>query len=146
MDEREGRPDAAPATAPPEVPSPPSLGRVRAARLLAVGADAVQIFFFPIFGEGFASPADALLDMGVAIALVKLVGFHWAFLPGVIVEALPGLDLAPTWTAAVLLATAGRDGPWSRPRRLLAIAFALALAVLLSAALLFWLGRRGRVG
>jgi hypothetical protein len=44
--------------------------------LLALAADAVQILFFPVFGEGFASPADALLDMGVAVALVKLVGFH----------------------------------------------------------------------
>src|SRR6202011_2455970 len=96
------------------------------------------------FREGFASPADALLDIDVAVALVKLVGFHWAFLPGVLVEALPGLDLAPTWTAAVLLATAGRGGPWARPPRLLAIAFSLALAVLLAIPLLFRRRRRGR--
>jgi len=65
--------------------------------------DALQIFLFPLFGEGFASPVNDLLDMGVALALVRLVGFHWVFLPSLVAEAVPGLDLAPTWTAAVLV-------------------------------------------
>ena len=55
--------------------------RRRAARLIAVGADALQLFLFPLFGEGFASPLDDVLDLAVALTLVKLLGFHWAFLP-----------------------------------------------------------------
>jgi hypothetical protein len=37
--------------------------------------------------------------------MVWLVGWHVAFLPAFVVEALPVGDLAPTWTLAVFLAT-----------------------------------------
>jgi hypothetical protein len=88
-------------------------GRVRAARLLALAADALQIILFPLFGEGFASPLDDLLDVAVAGVLIKLLGFHWALLPAAAAELVPGVDLAPTWTASVLLITApGRFRWW----------------------------------
>jgi hypothetical protein len=111
---------------------------VRFARVIAVAADALQIFLFPVFGEGFASPMDAALDMGVALVLTRLVGFHWVFLPGLIAEAIPGLDLAPTWTAAVLFATAGTGARWPRARKFL-LAALVAVAVMLGfAAWSFW--------
>jgi hypothetical protein len=44
----------------------------------------------------------------VAAVLVALVGWHWAFLPSFVAELVPGLDLVPTWTVAVWLATRGR--------------------------------------
>src|ERR1700674_2970537 len=69
-------PSGAPEPAPPGVTeaappddAPPSRSRVRTARVLAVAADALQLFFFPLFGEGFASPINDVLDMGVALAL-----------------------------------------------------------------------------
>ena len=34
-----------------------------------------------------------------------MIGWHWAFLPSFFVELVPGLDLVPTWTAAVFYAT-----------------------------------------
>lgn len=86
----------------------PSPGRVRAARILAIAADAIQLAGFPMFGEGFASPANDALDVVVAGALIWLVGFHWSFLPSFLIELVPGVDLVPSWTAAVLLATRGQ--------------------------------------
>jgi len=80
-------------------------GRVKAARGLAILADAIQIGLLPLFFEGFLSPVNAALDVAVAIGLFALVGWHWAFLPGFISEMVPVLGLVPTWTAAVLIAT-----------------------------------------
>ena len=59
----------------------------------------------PLFAEGALSPADAVLDAVVAVVLVRLLGWHWAFLPTLMIEALPGADLFPTWTAAVFFVT-----------------------------------------
>ncbi len=73
--------------------------------LIAFAADALQLAVVPLFVEGALSPVDAVLDAGVAIMLVRLLGWHWAFLPTLMVEALPGADLFPTWTAAVFFVT-----------------------------------------
>jgi hypothetical protein len=70
---------------------------------IAAAADAVQFAFLPLFGEGFASPVDDALDVVVAGLLVWLLGFHWVLVPAAASELVPGLDLAPTWTASVLL-------------------------------------------
>ncbi|HSP94593.1 MAG TPA: hypothetical protein VLU06_08570 [Thermoanaerobaculia bacterium] len=80
-------------------------GRVRAARLIAVAADIVQIVVFPLFAPGLASPWNNALDLLVAVAMVLLIGWHWAFLPSFFAELVPGLDLVPTWTAAVFFVT-----------------------------------------
>ena len=77
----------------------------RLAWFIALGADALQIAVMPLFVEGALSPADAVLDALVAAVLVRLLGWHWAFLPTLMIEALPGADLFPTWTAAVFFVT-----------------------------------------
>ena len=82
--------------------------RVRAARIVAVAADFVQLAVVPAFGGGFASPLNDVLDVAVAATMVLLVGWHWAFLPSFFSELIPFWDLVPTWTAAALLATRGR--------------------------------------
>jgi len=97
----------------PPRPAPPPTSRVRTsrvwtARVLAVAADAVQVLFLPLFGEGFASPVNDALDVMVGLVLVWLVGWHWAFLPSFAVELVPGLDIFPSWTTAVWFATRGR--------------------------------------
>ena len=56
---------------------------------------------FAVFLPGYASPFDDVLDVAVAVALTWLVGWHWSFLSGFV------LDLVPTWTAAIFLATHG---------------------------------------
>jgi hypothetical protein len=73
----------------------------RAAMVLAIIADALQIIVFPWFVEGAMSPADDVLDFGVAALLVHLLGWHWEFLPSFLVKLVPGVDLVPFWTMAV---------------------------------------------
>jgi len=85
-----------------------SATRIKIARVIAVAADAAQIGFFPIFGVGALSIVNDCLDVAVAAAMVGLVGWHFAFLPSLVAELIPGLDLVPTWTVAVWLATRGR--------------------------------------
>ena len=60
--------------------------RFRAAMMLAVTADALQIIAFPLFAEGAISPLDDVLDFLAAIVLVRLLGWHWEFLPSLIAE------------------------------------------------------------
>jgi len=75
--------------------------RFRAALILALIADALQIVIFPLFIEGAESPADDILDLGVGAALAYLLGWHWEFLPSFVGKLVPGVDLVPFWTMAV---------------------------------------------
>jgi hypothetical protein len=75
--------------------------RFRAALLLAVVADAVQIIGFPLFAEGAISPVDDILDVVVGVALTGLLGWHWEFTPSLVAKLVPGIDLVPFWTLAV---------------------------------------------
>ena len=77
----------------------------RKAWFVAILADAIQIVGMPLFVEGGLSPLDTGLDVIVGAILIKLLGWHWAFLPTFAAELVPGLDLFPTWTAAVFFAT-----------------------------------------
>jgi hypothetical protein len=83
----------------------------RLAWMVAMAADAIQIVGFPLFAEGAASPADSVLDLAVGFVLVRLLGWHWAFLPSLGAELIPGLDLFPTWTAAVWYVTRQKMHP-----------------------------------
>lgn len=99
----------------------------RLAWMIAMGADALQILAFPLFAEGAMSPADSVLDLIVAFILIRLLGWHWAFLPSLAAELIPGADLFPTWTAAVWFVTRQQlrvgeqevlpPGPAPEPRR-----------------------------
>ena len=73
----------------------------RTAMLVAIAADALQLAIFPMFAAGAMSPADDLLDLGVAGLMVHLLGWHWEFLPSFLVKLVPGVDLVPFWTIAV---------------------------------------------
>jgi hypothetical protein len=77
----------------------------RKAWFVAIMADAIQLVGMPLFVEGGFSPLDTALDVIVGGILIKLLGWHWAFLPTFAAELVPGLDLFPTWTAAVFFAT-----------------------------------------
>jgi len=84
-----------------------------------VAVDLTQILFLPAFAEGFASPINDVLDVATAIGMVLLLGWHWAFLPTLLAEMIPVVDLVPSWTAAVWIVTrhAGREAspPLSLP-------------------------------
>ena len=73
----------------------------------------MQIAFVPAFGEGLLSPLNDVLDGVIGLLMVRLVGWHWAFLPTFVAELVPGVELFPTWTAAVWYATRAS----ARPRR-----------------------------
>jgi hypothetical protein len=75
--------------------------RFQAAIVLAIMADALQIVVFPLFVAGTLSPADDVLDFGIAAVLVHLLGWHWEFLPSFFAKLVPGVDLVPFWTMAV---------------------------------------------
>jgi len=99
----------------------------RAAWAVAIAADALQIVAFPLFAEGAISPADSVLDLIVAFVMIRLLAWHWAFLPTAAAKLIPAADLFPTWTAAVWFVTrrkvnAGEQevlppGPAPEPRR-----------------------------
>jgi len=95
----------------------------------------LQIALAPLFGEGFASPFNDALDLLVAAVLIKLLGFHWALLPALAAEAVPALDLAPSWTVAVLLVTGSKRRTW----------WAVAGLTVLAAIAVWWLLRRHRL-
>jgi len=69
---------------------------------IALAADLMQLVLFPLFLRGFLSPIDDLLDIGVGFTMVRLLGWHWAFLPSFMGKLVPILDELPCWTLAVL--------------------------------------------
>ena len=81
--------------------------RILTARAVAVAADVVQLGLLPadVLAAPVAIPLTEVLDVAVAVTMVWLLGWHWAFLPTIVAEAVPVLDAVPTWTAAVLFAT-----------------------------------------
>jgi hypothetical protein len=76
--------------------------RFQTALILAIIADALEIVIFPAFVEGAMSPVDDVLDFGVAALLISLLGWHWEFLPSFLAKLVPGVDLVPFWTLAVV--------------------------------------------
>jgi hypothetical protein len=80
----------------------------RLAWVVAIAADVLQIVAFPLFVEGGMSPADSALDLIVAFVMIRLLGWHWAFLPTAAAKLIPAADLFPTWTAAVWFVTRQR--------------------------------------
>jgi hypothetical protein len=91
---------------------PLTSARIAAAFAVAVAADLIQLPLTFAFGAALASAVgigadvaievvDVAVDLIAAGATTALLGFHWALLPTVFLEAVPGLDAAPTWTACV---------------------------------------------
>jgi hypothetical protein len=54
-----------------------------------------------------------VLDLVVAFVMIRLLGWHWAFLPTAAAKLIPGADLFPTWTTAVWFVTRQRLSPRS---------------------------------
>src|SRR5580692_4696667 len=76
---------------------------------IAICADAIEIGLMLLSSEGFASPVDDFLDAVVCLILTMMMGWHFAFLPSFMFKLIPMVDLAPTWTIAVLIASRNRQ-------------------------------------
>ncbi len=95
------------------MPRPLTRRTIWLARGVALTADALQLALLPLFVGGISEGVDAGLDVVVGLILVYLCGWHLAFLPSFAAEALPLVDLFPSWTAAALFVT--RGGPTELP-------------------------------
>jgi hypothetical protein len=93
------------------------INRVKLAFAIAIIADLME---FPVIWlEGFGwdwvvllgRAIGVVLDACVAFILSKLLGFHWAFVPGFILEVIPTLDIFPSWVACVAFVV------WERKRK-----------------------------
>ena len=84
---------------PPKGVSP---ARKRVAIAIAAVSDLAQWFVLPATIEGGVSPLEVGIDAATAIAILIAVGFHWRLAIALFAELIPGVDLAPTWTAVAL--------------------------------------------
>jgi hypothetical protein len=74
-----------------------------AAYAIAICADLIQIWLVPLLSFDF--PLDGFIDVVVCVMLTWLIGFHVAFLPSFFIKLIPLVEIAPTWTIAVLIAS-----------------------------------------
>jgi len=89
--------------------NPVDRSRIRTAWVVAVVVDGLQLITSPAELTGpMAWVLGAGVDLITMAVLVFLVGFHWAFLPSFVTKMLPLVDIAPTWTIALAIATRGR--------------------------------------
>jgi hypothetical protein len=84
--------------------------KVKIAWAVAVGIDALQVMIFPTTVPGGFSVVEWILDLLAMGVLWALLGWSWAFLPSFVMELVPFIDMTPTWTLAVLIATRGAKG------------------------------------
>ncbi len=91
-------------------PKPPlSKTRIRVAWAIALAVDAIQLATTPAeFGGPPVWFIEGAVDLVTMAVLWSVVGFHWGFLPSFATKLLPFVDIAPTWTLGVFLATRGR--------------------------------------
>ena len=82
--------------------------QIKLAWAVAVGIDALQVLILPTTAPGGFSPVEWFLDLLAMGLLWALLGWSWAFLPSFIIELVPWIDITPTWTLAVLVATRGK--------------------------------------
>ena len=72
-----------------------SMRRLALAFILAALADGLSFFLT------FTPPVQWAVDVVTAILLFVVLGWQWILLPGLIMEAIPGLYVFPFWVLAV---------------------------------------------
>lgn len=77
--------------------------RWRWALVIALLSDAVG------FGLVLIQPAEWVLDAVTAVVLFAVLGFRWALLWALVVEAVPALQLFPVWTLVVVALASTED-------------------------------------
>ena len=86
------------------VPRELSRARVAVAVTVAVVADLLQIVWLPVAWT-FVPEAIDVVAMGLTMGLL---GFHLLLLPTFVLEFMPAVNLAPTWTSCVIVVIALR--------------------------------------
>jgi hypothetical protein len=82
--------------------------RKRLAAALAVAAISDGLSFWLVI----ALPVQWAVDLVTALLLFLLLGRKWVILPGLIAEAIPGLNIFPFWLLVV-----GSIATWGAIRR-----------------------------
>lgn len=92
-------------------PTSPRISRTRLILAFAIAglADALSIVF------ALAIPMQWLVDLTTAGSLFLVLGRQWILLPGLIMEAIPGLYIFPFWVLVV--ATIATQGNRAQSRR-----------------------------
>lgn len=72
----------------------------RARFAIAFGVAAISDFV-SMWTE-FVPPIQWLVDLGTAGLLFLILGRRWALLPGLIMEAIPGMGVFPVWVLVVI--------------------------------------------
>ena len=63
---------------------------------IAVLSDGASLFLT------FAPPVQWAVDIVTAVLLFVVLGWQWILLPGLIMEAIPGLSVFPFWVLVVV--------------------------------------------
>ena len=79
--------------------------RLALAFTMAALADGLSVFLT------FTPPVQWAADLVTAILLFMVLGWQWILLPGLIMEAIPGLSVFPFWVLVV-----GAVGIWGTVR------------------------------
>lgn len=69
--------------------------RLAVAFAIAGISDALSAF------TAFAPPLDWVVDFITAVLLFIVLGWHWMLLPGLVMEAMPGVGVFPFWVLVV---------------------------------------------
>jgi len=79
--------------------------RIRLAYAVAVVADVLELPITAVentvIGMLPGELADGVVDIVVMGIMTRLLGFHWLFLPSFVLEAIPEIDVLPTWVGCV---------------------------------------------
>jgi hypothetical protein len=75
----------------------PKFSKKRLALAFAIAgtSDAVAVF------TAFAPPIMLVVDLVTAILLFIVLGWRWLLLPGLVLEAVPGVGVVPIWLLVV---------------------------------------------
>jgi hypothetical protein len=87
-------------TLPPAEPMLPFKRHTRAQMAIAFGVAAVSDVLS--IWLTFAPPFQWALDLATAFILFLIFGRRWALLPGLAMEAIPGMGVFPWWVLVVL--------------------------------------------
>ena len=82
----------------PEIVAAKKPSRTRLA--MAFGVAAISDFI-SMWTE-FAPPIQWVVDLATAGVLFLILGSRWALLPGLLLEAIPGMGVFPVWVLVVM--------------------------------------------